>query len=256
MNSRRIYLDNAATSWPKPEAVYEAVDYYQRELGATTGRGAYREAEEVERRVRRTRQRLVTFLGADDPHRIIFTANGTESLNLAIHGVLRPGDHVVTSVVDHNSVLRPLRFLVEQRGIEVVVCAVRCAMASSIPSRCGGRSAPTRGSLPWCMRRTSPERCSRSKKWAESRPDHGVFLPGGRGPVAGPSADRCAAHRGALVGSARPQRAVGTFRVWESCTSPPDARAHCCRCDKEAPGRRATRIASPTRCRTNTSRAI
>ncbi len=119
MNSRRIYLDNAATSWPKPEAVYDAVDFYQRELGATAGRGAYREADEVDRRVRLTRQRLVGFLGATDPQRIIFTANGTESLNLAIHGLLRPGDHVVTSVVDHNSVLRPLRFLVEQRGIEV-----------------------------------------------------------------------------------------------------------------------------------------
>ena len=119
MNSRRIYLDNAATSWPKPEAVYEAVDFYQRELGATAGRGAYLEADEVDRRVRRTRQRLVGFLGAADPQRIIFTANGTESLNLAIHGLLRTGDHVVTSVVDHNSVLRPLRFLVEQRGIEV-----------------------------------------------------------------------------------------------------------------------------------------
>lgn len=119
MNSRRIYLDNAATSWPKPEAVYDAVDFYQRELGATAGRGAYREADEVDRRVRLTRQRLVGFLGATDPQRIIFTANGTESLNLAINGLLRRGDHVVTSVVDHNSVLRPLRFLVEQRGIEV-----------------------------------------------------------------------------------------------------------------------------------------
>jgi cysteine desulfurase / selenocysteine lyase len=119
MNSRRIYLDNAATSWPKPEAVYEAVNYYQRELGATTARSAYREAEEVERRVRRTRQRLVTLLGATDPDRIIFTANGTESLNLAIHGLVRPGDHVVTSVVDHNSVLRPLRFLAERQDVQV-----------------------------------------------------------------------------------------------------------------------------------------
>ncbi|MHB8973686.1 MAG: aminotransferase class V-fold PLP-dependent enzyme [Pirellulaceae bacterium] len=119
MTSRRIYLDNAATSWPKPETVYEAVDRYQRELGATAGRGAYREADEVDRRVQLTRQRLVEFLGAADPRRVIFTANGTESLNLAIHGILRPGDHVITSVVDHNSVLRPLRFLEEQRGIEV-----------------------------------------------------------------------------------------------------------------------------------------
>jgi cysteine desulfurase / selenocysteine lyase len=119
MNRRRVYLDNAATSWPKPEAVYRAVDYYQRELGVTTGRSAYREADEVERRVAKTRRRLVRMLGADEPNRVIFTANGTESLNLAIHGILRQGDHVVTSVVDHNSVLRPLRFLQEQRGIDV-----------------------------------------------------------------------------------------------------------------------------------------
>jgi cysteine desulfurase family protein len=116
---QRIYLDNAATSWPKPEAVYEAVDYYQRELGATIGRGAYREADEVGRRVAQARQRLVELIGGDDPQRIIFTANGTESLNLAIHGILRRGDHVVTSVVDHNSVLRPLRFLEEHLDISV-----------------------------------------------------------------------------------------------------------------------------------------
>ncbi len=119
MTSTRIYLDNAATSWPKPQSVYEAVDYYQRELGATTGRGAYREADEVEREVARTRLQLVELIGADEPQRVVFTANGTESLNLAIHGILRPGDHVVTSVVDHNSVLRPLRFLQERMGIEV-----------------------------------------------------------------------------------------------------------------------------------------
>ncbi len=117
MTMQRIYLDNAATSWPKPEAVYEAVDHYQRELGATMGRGAYREAGEVERRVSQVRRRLVDLIGADDPQRIVFTANGTESLNLAIHGVLRSGDHVVTSVVEHNSVLRPLRFLQEHGGI-------------------------------------------------------------------------------------------------------------------------------------------
>ena len=119
MTMQRIYLDNAATSWPKPEAVYEAVDYYQRELGATTGRGAYREADEVERRVGLAVSDLVELIGADEPQRIMFTANGTESLNLAIHGMLRPGDHVITSVVDHNSVLRPLRFLEEHHGITV-----------------------------------------------------------------------------------------------------------------------------------------
>jgi cysteine desulfurase/selenocysteine lyase len=125
MSRRRIYLDNAATSWPKPEAVYDAVDRYQRENGATAGRGAYRESDQVGREVLRTRQQLVEMIGGEDPCRIIFTANGTESLNLGIQGMLRPGDHVITSAVDHNSVLRPLRFLEEERDVQVtrVACS-------------------------------------------------------------------------------------------------------------------------------------
>lgn len=113
----RIYLDNAATSWPKPEAVYQAVDDYQRRLGAPAGRGAYAEATEVERIVASCRKKLAELIGASDPSRIIFTQNGTDSLNLAIHGWLRDGDHVVTTVCEHNSVLRPLRFLVEHRNV-------------------------------------------------------------------------------------------------------------------------------------------
>ena len=113
----RIYLDNAATSWPKPEAVYRAVDDYQRRLGAPAGRGSYSEAAETERIVGSCRQKIAQLLGASDPSRIIFTLNGTDSLNLALHGLLRPGDHVVTTVCEHNSVLRPLRFLAEQRQV-------------------------------------------------------------------------------------------------------------------------------------------
>jgi cysteine desulfurase family protein len=120
----RIYLDNAATSWPKPEAVYEAVEDYQRHLGAPAGRSAYREASEVERRIGQCRQRLAELIGAVEPWRIIFTSNGTDSLNLAIHGLLRPGDHVITSVCEHNSVLRPLRHW-QQRG-DVRVTYVGC----------------------------------------------------------------------------------------------------------------------------------
>lgn len=115
----RIYLDNAATSWPKPPAVYEAVDRYQRTLGAAAGRGAYRDASEVERQVLETRRRLAQLTGLPDPRRVIFTLNGTDSLNLALHGLLRPGDHVVTSVAEHNSTLRPLRHLEAKLGIEV-----------------------------------------------------------------------------------------------------------------------------------------
>lgn len=142
MNSRdRIYLDNAATSWPKPAAAYEAVDRYQRQSGAPLGRGTYREAIEVERTVAALRNNLVRMIGGADPHRIVFTANGTAALNLAIHGLLRDGDHVVTTVVEHNSVLRPLRQLEDEGRIRVsrVACdgrgivdpdAVRHAMTS------------------------------------------------------------------------------------------------------------------------------
>lgn len=116
----RIYLDNAATSWPKPASVYDAVDRYLRSNGAPAGRGAYREAAEVERMVADTRKRGANLLGESDLKRIIFTANGTDSLNLAIHGLLRAGDHVVTTVCEHNSVLRPLRELERHAGVAVV----------------------------------------------------------------------------------------------------------------------------------------
>jgi cysteine desulfurase family protein len=115
---KRIYLDNAATSWPKPEAVYAIVDRYQRELGAPAGRSVYREANEVERLVSDARRRVAQLLHVDDPARIVFTFNGTDSLNLALHGLLRPGDHVISSVADHNSTLRPLRYLQDARGVQ------------------------------------------------------------------------------------------------------------------------------------------
>lgn len=120
----RIYLDNAATSWPKPEAVYRAVDDYQRRLGAPAGRGTYHEAAEVERLIRQCRQRLAELISGDESERMIFTFNGTDSLNLALHGLLRPGDHVITSVCEHNSVLRPLRQLQDQADVRVTY--VRC----------------------------------------------------------------------------------------------------------------------------------
>ena len=116
---RRIYLDNAATSWPKPESVYCAVTHAMRELGAPAGRGTYAEASEVERLLRETRHETARLLGVADSRSVIFTANGTDSLNLAIHGMLRPGDHVVTSMAEHNSTLRPLKQAQEHQGVTV-----------------------------------------------------------------------------------------------------------------------------------------
>ena len=92
--SERIYLDNAATSWPKPETVYDAVTHYLRHIGASAGRSAYREAVDAERIVDDTRRHVARLVGAADANSIIFTSNGTDGLNLALYGVLRPGDHV------------------------------------------------------------------------------------------------------------------------------------------------------------------
>ncbi len=119
MSMSRIYLDNAATSWPKPESVYAAVDHYQRHLGAAAGRGVYREAIEVGRLVDQTRLALCELIAADDPRNVILTYSGTDSLMLALHGVLRAGDHAITSVCDHNSVLRPLRHLEQTASLAV-----------------------------------------------------------------------------------------------------------------------------------------
>lgn len=114
----RIYLDNAATSWPKPEAVYAAVDRYQRDLGASAGRGAYRSATEAGRMVEAARRSCAALLGVGDATRVVFTPGATAGLNLAIHGLLRRGDHVVSTVCAHNSVLRPLAEAGRRLGVE------------------------------------------------------------------------------------------------------------------------------------------
>ena len=109
--SAMIYLDNAATSFPKPEAVYRELQDYLRRDGANPGRGGHQWAVRVEKTMDDTRNLLARFFGMEDYRRVIFTLNGTDSLNMAIKGVLRPGDHVVTSLLEHNSVSRPLKQL-------------------------------------------------------------------------------------------------------------------------------------------------
>ena len=108
-----IYLDNAATSWPKPEAVYRAMDTFIRELGANPGRASFRMAVEAERIIREARILIKDFFNAPSPDHIIFTLNCTDALNIALKGLLSPGDHVITSCLEHNSVSRPLNRLAE-----------------------------------------------------------------------------------------------------------------------------------------------
>lgn len=117
----RIYLDNAATSWPKPVEVWNAVDQYQRANGAAMGRGGYRSAMQSSAALDRCRARIAHLLNCESPERIALGLNGTDALNIALHGLLRPGDRVVTTALEHNSVLRPLRELAERLGVEIVV---------------------------------------------------------------------------------------------------------------------------------------
>lgn len=120
----RIYLDNAATSWPKPETVYAAVDHAQRVIGAPAGRGGYYQVVEAGRLIEQTRGLVAQLINAPTRRNIAFTFNGTDSLSTAIFGLLKPGDHVVTSVVEHNSVLRPLIHL--ESNSEISVSYVDC----------------------------------------------------------------------------------------------------------------------------------
>ncbi len=113
-----VYLDNAATSFPKPEAVHEAVVAAMRDIGASPGRGGYGQALAASRLLMTVRESLAALINAPDPARLIFTHNATAALNQAVFGVLSPGDHVVTSAMEHNSLLRPLRLL-EKSGVTI-----------------------------------------------------------------------------------------------------------------------------------------
>ena len=119
-----VYFDNAATSWPKPSGVVEAMVHFLTEVGANPGRSGHRRAVEASHIVYAARESVAELFSAPDPLRVVFGANVTEALNLALWGLLRSGDHVITSSMEHNSVMRPLRAL-EQKGVEVTV--VRCS---------------------------------------------------------------------------------------------------------------------------------
>jgi len=123
------YLDNAATSWPKPEAVYQAVDHFMRELGATPGRGGHRREEEAAHIADQARSAIAELFHAPDLAGVAFTMNATQAINMALKGLLVPGDHVITSSIEHNAMWRPLKAL-ERRG--VAVTAVPCARGGTL----------------------------------------------------------------------------------------------------------------------------
>ncbi len=114
-----IYLDNAATTFPKPECVYTAMDKFLRERCANPGRAGYRMSVETEQEIVKARVTLAKFLGIKHPERMIFTFNATDALNMGIKGLLCEGDHVITSNLEHSSVSRPLTGL-EKHGVITV----------------------------------------------------------------------------------------------------------------------------------------
>ncbi|MCI3924779.1 aminotransferase class V-fold PLP-dependent enzyme [Paenibacillus sp. TRM 82003] len=119
LEKKLVYLDNAASSWPKPPGVADAMVKAVRELGANPGRGSHRMAVDASRSLFGTRRKLAALLGVKNPNDIAFALNTTAALNTAILGYVKPGDHVVCTAIEHNSVRRPLEWLKRHRDVEV-----------------------------------------------------------------------------------------------------------------------------------------
>ena len=113
-----IFLDNGSTSFPKPDEVYRFMDHFYRNFGVSPGRSGYDLCQETAALVDETRKTLAAFVHGGNPDRLCFSSNSTDALNLIIFGMLKPGDHAVTTTLEHNSVLRPLYHL-SQAGVEV-----------------------------------------------------------------------------------------------------------------------------------------
>jgi cysteine desulfurase family protein len=130
MRSSRLYVDNAATSFPKPPGVAEAMVHYAQELGASAGRGAYSEAVQTGEIISECRSLLNTFFNGSDPKQFVFTLNCTDALNIAIKGLIDPTKcdthrpHVICTAIDHNSVLRPINAMRDRGWIDVTVVPV------------------------------------------------------------------------------------------------------------------------------------
>ncbi|HPP94318.1 MAG TPA: aminotransferase class V-fold PLP-dependent enzyme [Spirochaetota bacterium] len=118
-----IYFDNAATSWPKPDSVIEAMIHFNENIGSNPGRSGHSRSVEAGQVLFSAREAAARLFGIKDPLRIILTANVTHSLNIVIRGLLKEGDHVITSSMEHNSVMRPLRYM-ETLGVEITT--VKC----------------------------------------------------------------------------------------------------------------------------------
>ncbi len=118
---RIVYLDNAATSFPKPLCVWRAMEHYFFKVGGNPGRSGHRLSYRASEILFDTREALARLFNIDTPERIVFTKNATEAINVAILGLLKPGERVVTTAMEHNAVMRPLRYLEKTQGVRVDV---------------------------------------------------------------------------------------------------------------------------------------
>lgn len=148
-----IYLDNASTTFPKPQAVPDAMYRFMTQVGSNINRGGYARAYDTEETVYETRQLLCGLFGGQDCRQVIFTKNVTESLNLLLKGFLRSGDHVLVSSMEHNAVMRPLVQL-EARGVAFTRRPLRRGRepVCGAPCRMPDRPDPCRGHDP-CQQR-------------------------------------------------------------------------------------------------------
>ncbi|HSW36173.1 MAG TPA: aminotransferase class V-fold PLP-dependent enzyme [Candidatus Limnocylindrales bacterium] len=120
-----LYFDNASTSWPKPESVYGAPERQMRQVYGNPGRTGHTRTLEADRLIYRTREALANLFHAPDPGRIVFTLNATDALNMAIKGLVEPGDHILFTAMEHNSVLRPLGGL--RKAGSISTTAIPCS---------------------------------------------------------------------------------------------------------------------------------
>ena len=164
-----IYLDNSATSFPKPEAVYQTLDHISRTCAANPGRGSHKLAHQAAIQVLQARMVVASLFAVEDCSRIIFTTNATQAINQALFGLLQPGDRVVTSSMEHNAVARPLHALQEQGVIvdkiqadacgritlQQVIDACTPAPRLVVINHCSnvtGTTQPIQEIGPWCRR--------------------------------------------------------------------------------------------------------
>ncbi len=116
-----IYFDNAATTFPKPERVITAINKYLTEIGANPGRSGHKMAVDAGMIVFKARKSVASLFKVKNPMHVIFTSNATEALNLAIKGIARKGDHILTTSMEHNSTIRPLKALEESGLVSLTI---------------------------------------------------------------------------------------------------------------------------------------